>query len=171
MSGASSVGSLAGFSFPSGITIAADASSSSSPCLLIPSKFASRHPRLVSSVSVSVAASPAHTDQSSTAVDHGDRSPELLRRDRRSADWKAARAYNDKGIIYEGRVDGFNGGGLLIRFYSLLGFLPYPLLSPSHSCKEPNKTIQEIAKGLVGSTMSLKVLFSTRPGFYVPRYL
>ncbi|CAN6447618.1 unnamed protein product [Victoria cruziana] len=58
-----------------------------------------------------------------------------LRSIKRSADWKAARAYKDSGVIYEGRIEGFNSGGLLVRFYSLVGFLPYPQLSPSHSCK------------------------------------
>ncbi|KAG8499893.1 hypothetical protein CXB51_006331 [Gossypium anomalum] len=77
---------------------------------------------------------------------------------RRSADWKAARAYLHSGFIYGGRVEGFNGGGLLVRFYSLVGFLPFPQLSPSHSCKEPNKTIHQIAKGLVGSILSVKVI-------------
>lgn len=62
------------------------------------------------------------------------------------------------GFIYGGRVEGFNGGGLLVRFYSLVGFLPFPQLSPSHSCKEPNKTIHQIAKGLVGSILSVKVI-------------
>ncbi|XP_027119278.1 uncharacterized protein [Coffea arabica] len=62
-------------------------------------------------------------------------SPEDVRQDRRSADWKAARTYNERGLIFEGRVEGFNGGGLLIRFYSLVGFLPFPQLGPSHSCK------------------------------------
>lgn len=78
--------------------------------------------------------------------------------DRRSADWKAARAYNEKGLIYEGRVEGFNGGGLLIKFYSLVGFLPFPQLSPVHSCKEPHKSIQDIAKALTGSMISVKVI-------------
>nr|XP_043638288.1 30S ribosomal protein S1-like [Erigeron canadensis] len=76
----------------------------------------------------------------------------------RSADWKAARAHLDYGIVYQGRVEGSNGGGLLIRFYSLVGFLPCPLLSPSHSCKEPDKPIQEIAKALAGSLISVKVI-------------
>lgn len=80
------------------------------------------------------------------------------RRARRFADWKAARAYKESGVIYDGRIEGFNGGGLLIRFYSLLGFLPYPLMSPSHSCKEPGRTIQDIAKGLVGSRISAKII-------------
>ncbi|KAF8402185.1 hypothetical protein HHK36_013137 [Tetracentron sinense] len=84
-------------------------------------------------------------------------SVDAIRNARRSADWKAARAYKDSGSIYEGRIEGFNGGGLLVRFYSLVGFLPYPLLSPSYSCKEPNKAIQDIAKGLTGSPISVKV--------------
>ncbi|KAI3854107.1 hypothetical protein MKX03_008872 [Papaver bracteatum] len=82
---------------------------------------------------------------------------EDIRQTRRSDDWKAARAYKEKGSIYEGRVEGFNGGGLLVRFYTILGFLPYPLLSPSHACKEPRKSMQEIAKDLVGSLISVKV--------------
>ncbi|XP_039060788.1 30S ribosomal protein S1-like isoform X2 [Hibiscus syriacus] len=31
-------------------------------------------------------------------------------------------------------------------------------MSPSHSCKEPSKTIHQIAKGLVGSILSVKVI-------------
>lgn len=50
-------------------------------------------------------------------------------------DWKIAKGYCKSGETFEGHVEGFNGGGLLIRFHSLLGFLPYPQLSPSRSCK------------------------------------
>ncbi|KAG6395244.1 hypothetical protein SASPL_145885 [Salvia splendens] len=81
-----------------------------------------------------------------------------FKQSRRSADWKAAKAYHSKGLTYDGRVEGFNGGGLLIKFYSLLGFLPYPQLSPSHSCREPKKSIQEIARALVGSIISVKAI-------------
>ncbi|KAK9159761.1 hypothetical protein Syun_006102 [Stephania yunnanensis] len=75
-----------------------------------------------------------------------------------SADWKAARAYKESGAIYRGRIEGLNAGGLLVRFYSLMGFLPYPLLSPSHSSIAPDKPIQDIAKDLVGSRISVKVI-------------
>lgn len=51
------------------------------------------------------------------------------------SDWKTAKAYCKSGDTFEGEVQGFNGGGLLIRFHSLVGFLPYPQLSPSRSCK------------------------------------
>ncbi|XP_015887098.2 uncharacterized protein LOC107422191 [Ziziphus jujuba] len=86
--------------------------------------------------------------------------PEAVRQSQneRSADWEAARSYNASGFIYEGRVEGFNGGGLLVRFRSLVGFLPFPQLSPSHFCKEPTKSIHEIAKGLTGSLISVKVI-------------
>ncbi|KAF5950536.1 hypothetical protein HYC85_012529 [Camellia sinensis] len=103
----------------------------------------------------------AKTEGSSAAagvIEDLSESSENIKQARRSADWKVAKAYNESGYIHEGRIEGFNGGGLLVRFYSLVGFLPYPQLSPSHSCKEPQKSIQEIAKALTGSLISLKVI-------------
>ncbi|KAF3642665.1 Nucleic acid-binding proteins superfamily isoform 2 [Capsicum annuum] len=85
-------------------------------------------------------------------------SSDEIKPSRKSADWKAARTYSERGLIYEGKVEGFNGGGLLIRFYSLVGFLPFPQMSPYHSCKESRKTIQEIARDLTGSVLSVKVI-------------
>ncbi|GAY49006.1 hypothetical protein CUMW_115930 [Citrus unshiu] len=76
----------------------------------------------------------------------------------RQSQSRAARAYKESGFIYEGKIQGFNGGGLLVRFFSLVGFLPFPQMSPSHSCKEPQKSIHEIAKGLTGSIISVKVI-------------
>ena len=32
-------------------------------------------------------------------------------------------------------MEGVNKGGLLVRFNSLIGFLPFPELGPSHACK------------------------------------
>ncbi|KAF9606076.1 hypothetical protein IFM89_023099 [Coptis chinensis] len=109
-------------------------------------------------------------DEQLQGVGIGEDAPETTdssRQSRRYADWKAARAYKESGAIFEGRIESFNGGGLLVRFYSLLGFLPYPLLSPSHSCKgtvylsyhfKPHKSIQEIGKDLAGSLISVKVV-------------
>ncbi|XP_051133400.1 30S ribosomal protein S1, chloroplastic [Andrographis paniculata] len=114
-----------------------------------------RNPVFLSSPRVSVSGG------SSTSTDDGVDQSLLsigVRQSRRSEDWKAAREYHEKGLIYEGKVEGFNGGGLLIKFSSLVGFLPFPQLSPSHSCKEPNKSIQQTARALVGSTISVKVI-------------
>lgn len=85
-------------------------------------------------------------------------SPQTAAQKRSSTDWEAAREYREKGLLYEGRIDGFNVGGLLVQFYSLVGFLPFPQLSPYHSCKEPNKAIHDIAEALRGSLISVKVL-------------
>ncbi|CAL0328029.1 unnamed protein product [Lupinus luteus] len=81
-----------------------------------------------------------------------------IRQARRSSDWKAANAYKESSIIYNGRVEEYNTGGLLIRFFTILGFLPFPQFSPSHASKEPHKSIQDIAKALVGSILSVKVI-------------
>ncbi|KAK6146275.1 hypothetical protein DH2020_020144 [Rehmannia glutinosa] len=124
------------------------------PCSLCHS-CSNKRPAFLSALKVSVSSG------SSTTTDDGvDQSlfTDDDRQARRSADWKAARAYHEKGLVYGGRIEGFNGGGLLIKFYSLVGFLPFPQLSPSHSCKEPHKSIQEIAKALTGSIISVKVI-------------
>ncbi|XP_075654405.1 uncharacterized protein LOC142624636 isoform X1 [Castanea sativa] len=105
------------------------------------------------------ASANANANANAAATQLLDDSPEsVLRQTRRSADWKTATAYIDSGFIYKGRIEGSNGGGLLVRFYSLVGFLPFSQLSPSHSCKDPSKTIHEIAKGLTGSDISMKVI-------------
>lgn len=84
--------------------------------------------------------------------------PDEIRSNRRSADWKEARIHFERGLIYEGKVEGFVKGGLRIRFHSLVGFLPFPELSPSHQCKEPNKNIKKIASGLVGCVLPMKAI-------------
>ncbi|XP_010927603.1 small ribosomal subunit protein bS1c isoform X5 [Elaeis guineensis] len=111
-----------------------------------------------SSCTARLVSSGSSVDQEEASGEGSKTADEDARQARRSADWRAARAYKDSGIIFDGRIEGFNNGGLLIRFYSLLGFLPYPLLSPSHSCKDPPTTIQDIAKDLVGSSIPMKVL-------------
>ncbi|XP_008800989.1 30S ribosomal protein S1, chloroplastic [Phoenix dactylifera] len=111
-----------------------------------------------SSCTARLVSSGSSVDQEEASGEGSKTADEDARQARRSADWRAARAYKDSGIIFDGRIEGFNNGGLLIRFYSLLGFLPYPLLSPSHSCKDPPRNIQDIAKDLVGSSVAVKVI-------------
>ncbi|CAL1404320.1 unnamed protein product [Linum trigynum] len=77
---------------------------------------------------------------------------------RRSADWTAARELKENGAIHVGRIESSNAGGLLVRFHSLMGFLPFPQLSPAHYCKEPHKTIHEIAEGMTNSLIKVKII-------------
>ncbi|GMH20258.1 hypothetical protein Nepgr_022099 [Nepenthes gracilis] len=111
-----------------------------------------RHPLCTSQINASNGAKTNEIVEDSSAF------PDAPRLSRGPVDWEAARTFKETGFIYEGRVEGFNGGGLLVSFYSLVGFLPFPQLSPSHSCKEPRKNIQEIARSLVGSVIPMKII-------------
>ncbi|KAL9347682.1 hypothetical protein Peur_059048 [Populus x canadensis] len=132
-----------------------------SPLFIPPSRTRRSTNNITAKFSVSANAKAENSSETAitTATDEVlEPSPDALRQARRSADWKAVKAYYDGGHILQGRVEGFNGGGLIVRFYSLVGFLPFPLLSPSHSCKDPQKTIHEIAKDLTGLLISVKVI-------------
>ncbi|KAK6279340.1 hypothetical protein POUND7_019607 [Theobroma cacao] len=114
----------------------------------------------VSAFSASTNAKTDNSEQAeaaATALLDDSVSSDAIRQARRSADWKAAKAYSHSGFIYEGRVEGFNGGGLLVRFYSLVGFLPFPQLSPSHSCKGLFKRIlRQLRRYTSGKYVSAK---------------
>eukprot|EP00262_Sarcandra_glabra_P008432 TRINITY_DN21958_c0_g1_i1.p1 TRINITY_DN21958_c0_g1~~TRINITY_DN21958_c0_g1_i1.p1 ORF type:complete len:414 (-),score=76.64 TRINITY_DN21958_c0_g1_i1:301-1476(-) len=164
---AAAVGSVNGFSFLSqslGNDVACNSSliapSSATPFLYLKSSRKSSILKTptwpAAKLAVSVNTKTEGVDQEAGLHEDSPATDEI-RQIRRSADWKAAKAYKETGLIYEGRIEGFNGGGLLVRFYSLVGFLPYPLLGPSHSCKKQQRSIQEIAKDLVGSLISVKV--------------
>ncbi|KAB1213473.1 30S ribosomal protein S1, chloroplastic [Morella rubra] len=101
-------------------------------CLKFPAR---RKAFYAARVSVSGNANTEVSEQSAgtEVLDDTAASPEASRQARISADWKAARAYKDSGFIYEGRIEGSNGG-------------------------EPHKSIHEIAKGLTGSDISIKVI-------------
>nr|ACG42364.1 RNA binding S1 [Zea mays] len=74
-----------------------------------------------------------------------------------AADWESARACKDQGRIFTLPVLRANSGGLIVRFNSLQGFVPNPLLSPAHWCKDPKRPIQDVTKDLVGTSISVKV--------------
>ncbi|XP_020089589.1 uncharacterized protein LOC109711096 [Ananas comosus] len=141
---------------PSSPTPIAAASSSPSLLFLNPRRRRRRHGHGRRSSFFFPLACAAELASSGSSLDQ--KKEDEARLDRRAADWRAARTYKESGVIFEGKVEGSNNGGLLLRFYSLLGFLPYPLLSPSHSCRDPLRTIQETAKDLVGSSIAVKVI-------------
>ncbi|KAG6470432.1 30S ribosomal protein S1 homolog [Zingiber officinale] len=127
-----------------------------SSCQLLPLRIKAR-----SFLRIACVAKPAASGGSGVEKEEAPREEKFgdvdSRQVRRSADWRAARAYKDSGVLFDGKIEAFNNGGLIIRFYSLTGFLPFPLLSPYHSCKDPSRAIQDVAKDLVGSTIYVKV--------------
>ncbi|CAN6321977.1 unnamed protein product [Urochloa humidicola] len=74
-----------------------------------------------------------------------------------AADWEAARADKEQGKILTLPVLRSNTGGLIVKYNSLQGFVPNPLLSPAHCCKDPKRPIQDVTKDLVGTSISVKV--------------
>ncbi|KAG2544552.1 30S ribosomal protein S1-like isoform X1 [Panicum virgatum] len=74
-----------------------------------------------------------------------------------AADWEAARADKEQGKILTLPVLRANSGGLIVKFNSLQGFVPNPLLSPVHWCRDPKRPIQDVTKDLVGTSISVKV--------------
>ncbi|KAF3341703.1 hypothetical protein FCM35_KLT00341 [Carex littledalei] len=87
-----------------------------------------------------------------------EKSDEEDSQEQRSADWVKARSYKETGDIFEVEIEGFNSGGLLIKFNSLIGFLPYAQLNQAPFCTDIPKPIQQRAKDLVGSRVFVKVL-------------
>ncbi|KAI5009262.1 hypothetical protein ZWY2020_010518 [Hordeum vulgare] len=79
-----------------------------------------------------------------------------------AADWKAVRADKDQGKVLTLPVLRSNTGGLILKYNSMQGFVPNPLLSPAHWCKDPKRPIQDVTKDLVGSSVSVKLVFSEK---------
>ncbi|XP_047071419.1 4-hydroxy-3-methylbut-2-enyl diphosphate reductase [Lolium rigidum] len=75
-----------------------------------------------------------------------------------AADWQAVRADKAEGKILTLPVLRSNTGGVILKYSTMQGFVPNPLLSPAHWCKDPKRPIQEVTKDLVGSSISVKVV-------------
>ena len=52
-----------------------------------------------------------------------------------AADWRSVRADKDQGKILTLPVLRSNTGGVILKYSSMQGFVPNPLLSPAHWCK------------------------------------
>jgi hypothetical protein len=83
---------------------------------------------------------------------------EAVKFDRKAADWKKAEKVMESGAIHKGRIDACNSGGLLVRFGSLQGFLPFSQMTVARLPKDGSKTLSEVAKELVGELIFVKVI-------------
>ncbi|CAN1171934.1 30S ribosomal protein S1, chloroplastic [Linum perenne] len=79
---------------------------------------------------------------------------------RRNADWNTARKLKASGSVHVVKVVGYNNGGLIVRFHSLLGFVPFPQLSPAHLYKgfDEGYMIRDVAATMVDSLISVKII-------------
>ncbi|KAH9554567.1 hypothetical protein CY35_08G070100 [Sphagnum magellanicum] len=83
---------------------------------------------------------------------------EAVKLDRKAADWKKAEKGMESGAIHKGRIDACNSGGLLVRFGSLQGFLPFSQMTVARLPKDGSKTLAEVAKELVGELIFVKII-------------
>ncbi|KAG0613250.1 hypothetical protein M758_6G087900 [Ceratodon purpureus] len=91
-------------------------------------------------------------------VDETAKVEETAKLDRRSTDWKNAEKVMESGSIHRGRVDACNSGGLLVRFGSLQGFLPFSQMDTARIPKDGKAVLSEIAKQWVGELVSVKMI-------------
>lgn len=70
--------------------------------------------------------------------------------------WEQAEKYLQEGALLELPVLGHNRGGLIIRFESLRGFVPYSLVPDLQGIRSP-KRAETIKNGLVGKPLPVKI--------------
>lgn len=69
-------------------------------------------------------------------------------------DWQKAEALKQSKDLVEGKVIGYNKGGILVNFRQLRGFIPNSQLSPPHKQLLSSNKIQQI----VGRTIHVKII-------------
>lgn len=73
-------------------------------------------------------------------------------------DWIDANEYAESKKVHEGKIVGFNRGGLLVGFGQLRGFVPNSQLSREHQQKLRGENSQRFLQKLTGETIYVKIL-------------
>lgn len=76
---------------------------------------------------------------------------------RRAEDWERAVKSKETGSVHKVKVEACNSGGLLVRFGSIAGFLPFSQMSASRTQKD-GKPMGDVGKDLIGKALLVKVL-------------
>jgi small subunit ribosomal protein S1 len=73
-------------------------------------------------------------------------------------DWRHAETLQESGDVYEGKVDGYNKGGLIVRFGRVRGFVPESQVSRDRRRRAEGTDPQEKWGGMRGEDIIVKVL-------------
>jgi small subunit ribosomal protein S1 len=73
-------------------------------------------------------------------------------------DWREAEGYLENKEVYDGRIGGYNKGGLIVRFGRLRGFVPQSQISDTRMLDISGETPEEKYSDLVNSQISVKVM-------------
>jgi len=73
-------------------------------------------------------------------------------------DWTEAERYMAEALIYEGSVNGFNKGGLIVRFGGVRGFVPASQVSPDRRRRSVGATPEERWGSMLHEPIIVKVI-------------
>lgn len=73
-------------------------------------------------------------------------------------DWRSAEEYMNDKSVYDGKIGGYNKGGLIVRFGRLRGFVPQSQISDKRMLDVSGETPEERYGGLVNQNISVKVM-------------
>lgn len=74
------------------------------------------------------------------------------------ADWRLAEQYLDSKEVYQGKVAGYNKGGLIVRFGRLRGFVPASQISQDRRDRAAGDSPEERWGSMLGETIDVKVV-------------
>lgn len=73
-------------------------------------------------------------------------------------DWRTAQEYFESKEVYDGKISGYNKGGLIVRFGRVRGFVPQSQISDKRMLDIEGETPEERFSGLVNQQISVKVM-------------
>jgi len=73
-------------------------------------------------------------------------------------DWRKAEEYLESKNVYDGKIGGYNKGGLIVRFGRLRGFVPQSQISDKRMLDIEGETPEERYSSLVNKQISVKVM-------------
>ncbi|MBN2086554.1 MAG: S1 RNA-binding domain-containing protein [Anaerolineales bacterium] len=81
-----------------------------------------------------------------------------LARAQEETDWTQAEDLRTNQEVYQGRVDGFNKGGLIVKVGNLRGFVPASQFSLSRRHRSEGETVDQKWSRMVGEPICVKVI-------------
>ena len=81
-----------------------------------------------------------------------------INRAQEELDWREAEEYMQSKDVYDGKIGGYNKGGLIVRFGRLRGFVPQSQISDKRMLDIDGETPEEKYSGLVNRQISVKVM-------------
>jgi small subunit ribosomal protein S1 len=86
-----------------------------------------------------------------------------ITRAQEETDWIDAESYRQSRDVYDGKIGGYNRGGLIVKFGRLRGFIPQSQIAEERLREMSGETPEERYGRAVGQNISVKVMEVDRP--------